>query len=36
MSTTALYRRRRIANFIYLGISLATVLFGLFWLVWIL
>ncbi len=36
MSTTALYRRRRIANFVYLGISLLTVLFGLFWLVWIL
>lgn len=36
MSTTSLYRRRRIANFVYLGISLLTVLFGLFWLVWIL
>ena len=31
-----LYRRRRIANFVYLGISMLAVLFGLFWLVWIL
>ena len=36
MHTAALYRRRRIVNFVYLGISLLTVLFGLFWLVWIL
>ncbi len=36
MNTAALYRRRRIANFIYLGISMLAVLFGLFWLVWIL
>jgi phosphate transport system permease protein len=36
MDRSALYRRRRIVNFVYLGVSLLTVLFGLFWLVWIL
>ena len=36
MDRAALYRRRRIVNFVYLAISLLTVLFGLFWLVWIL
>jgi phosphate transport system permease protein len=36
MDRSAIYRRRRIVNFVYLGISLLTVLFGLFWLVWIL
>jgi len=36
MNAAALYRRRRIVNFIYLGISMLAVSFGLFWLIWIL
>jgi phosphate transport system permease protein len=34
--TISLYRRRRMANFLVLTISLLTTLFGLFWLIWLL
>jgi len=36
MDRASLYRRRRVVNFVCLGISMLTVGFGLFWLTWIL
>ena len=36
MTRESLYRRRRIVNFVNLGVSMLAVCFGLFWLTWIL